>query len=115
MSDGETENGNQSNQDSNPPDYSSGAATTRYAPWTNISTLPDPTRFLQLLNWTAQQVQATAQSLSLDTDDANTFVKACEVLDSKGIPLADRRTVVEGKTHSPWEMGTQYPSRAVQA
>ena len=115
MSDLEVENEISSNQDTSPPGYSSGAAATRYAPWTNISTLPDPTRFLQLLGWTEQQVQSTAQSLSLDTDDANTFVKACEVLDGKSIPLADRRTVVEGKTHSPWEMGTQYPSRAVQA
>ena len=104
MSDLEVENEILTNQDTSPPGYSSGAAATRYAPWTNISTLPDPTRFLQLLGWTQQQVQLTAQSLPLDTDDANTFVKACEVLDGKSIPLADRRTVVEGKTHSPWEM-----------
>ena len=115
MADPEVEIEILSNQGTSPPDYSSGAVAAKYAPWANTPMIPGPTRFLQPLGWVAQQVQLTAQPLPLYAGDADAFTKVCEALDSKGIPLADRRTVAGGKAHPPWETGAQCPPRAVQA
>ena len=68
-------------------------------PWTAVWATGHDTSIalLQSLEWTRHMVLNTAEALALDPSKVTNFKDACEVLDDKGIGLAKRAVVLQGK------------------